>query len=97
LLTELTKYAPEELFIDPSVYFARYIKEDLQKQTLACKTPSCKTSACQTSQTPTISPSPPSDKFYVSADPENFVRAGRMFYEIEQVPELFDLHDLAVK
>lgn len=36
LLDILTKYAPKELFIDPAIYFAEYIKEDLEKSDLLC-------------------------------------------------------------
>ena len=36
LLNILTKYAPEELFIDPAICFAQFIKNDLQKSDLLC-------------------------------------------------------------
>ncbi len=34
LLDVLSKFAPKEMFIDPSEYFANYIKSDLEKQNL---------------------------------------------------------------
>ena len=37
LLDILTKYAPKELFIDPAIYFAKFIKEDLENAELLCK------------------------------------------------------------
>ena len=36
LLNILTKYASKELFIDPAIYFAQFIKDDLQKSDLLC-------------------------------------------------------------
>ncbi len=39
----------------------------------------------------------PTTKFYVSASPENFVSAGKMFCEIEELPELLNPHDLPVE
>lgn len=37
LLDVLSKFAPKEMFIDPSVYFAQYIKSDLEKKNLLCE------------------------------------------------------------
>ena len=34
LLDTLSEYAPRDLFIDPAVYFAQYIKEDMEKSGL---------------------------------------------------------------
>ena len=57
LLPELTKYAPADLFIDPSAYFAQFIKNDIS--------PASGTG---------------SERFYVSASPENFIKAAKMFF-----------------
>ena len=37
LIDILTKFAPKEIFIDPSIYFAEFIKDDLIKNNLAEK------------------------------------------------------------
>ena len=34
LLNELAKYAPKDIFVNPAMTFAQYIKEDLEKNNL---------------------------------------------------------------
>lgn len=70
LLDILEKYAPEEIFIDPSQYFADFIKIDLEANDMLS------------------SNTKGSEKFYVSANPENFKQASEMFYKINELPEL---------
>lgn len=71
LLDVLTKFAPRDLFIDPSVYFAEYIKEDLEKQGL-------------------LNENGGSERFLVSANPNEFKVAAKMFYELKNTPELIE-------
>lgn len=73
LLPVLSKFAPQELFIDPAVDFARFIKNDLENNDLLNTDANYEF-----------------EKFYVSADPENFRRAGSVFYDIKELPELVD-------
>lgn len=73
LLPALSKFAPQELFIDPAVDFARFIKNDLGNNDLLNTDANYEF-----------------EKFYVSADPENFRRAGSVFYDIKELPELVD-------
>lgn len=65
LLKELSEYAPENIFINPSQSYVNFIKEDLkslgllnQKETKGY------------------------DKFFVSANPEKFIKAAKMFYTV---------------
>jgi glutamate racemase len=76
LLPVLSKFAPEDMFIDPAGHFAQIIAKDMQNDTAAN--------------------SGGSEKFYVSASPENFVSAGKMFYNVKELPELLNLNRLAV-
>lgn len=69
LLSVLKKFMPEDKFIDPSVYFAQNIKDDL----IRCRLLNNKSEY---------------EKFYVSADPENFKTASQLFYELKELPEL---------
>ena len=71
LLDVLTKFAPRELFIDPSVYFAEYIKKDLENQDL-------------------LNENGGSERFLVSANPNEFKIAAKMFYELKNTPELIE-------
>lgn len=73
LLPVLSKFAPQELFIDPAVDFARFIKNDLENNDLLNTDANYEF-----------------EKFYVSADPENFRRAGSVFYDIKELPKLVD-------
>lgn len=70
LLDILEKFAPREMFIDPSQYFADFIKEDLGVNDMLS------------------SRLKGSEKFYVSANPESFKQASKMFYKISELPEL---------
>lgn len=69
LINVLKKFIPEDKFIDPSVYFAQNIKDDLIKSGL-------------------INNKFEYEKFYVSADPQNFQLASQLFYKITELPEL---------
>ena len=73
LLPVLSKFASPELFIDPAVDFARFIKNDLENNDLLNTDANYEF-----------------EKFYVSADPENFRRAGSVFYDIKELPKLVD-------
>ena len=73
LLPVLSKFAPQKLFIDPAVDFARFIKNDLENNDLLNTDANYEF-----------------EKFYVSADPENFRRAGSVFYDIKELPKLVD-------
>lgn len=70
LLDILEKFAKREMFIDPSQYFADFIKSDLEANNML----SDKTQG--------------NEKFYVSANPENFKQSSEMFYKIKELPEL---------
>lgn len=66
LMNILKKFMPEDKFIDPSVYFAQNIKNDLA----------------------VLNDKFEYEKFYVSADPENFKTASQLFYNLKELPEL---------
>lgn len=72
LLDILGEFAPKEIFIDPSEYFAEFIKKDLELNNLL-------SSSAQGSE-----------KFFVSANPENFKLASSMFCQINDLPTLVD-------
>lgn len=72
LLNILTKFAPENIFVDPAQYFAEFIKNDLEKNHL-------------------LNPdSEGSEKFLVTANPENFMQAASIFYPIKTLPKLVE-------
>ena len=73
LMEVLKHYEPEEKFIDPSVYFAQYIKDDLTKAGLI------NVEGFEY------------EKFYVSSDPQSFKDASRLFYQLDNLPEIVDL------
>ncbi|MBP3924175.1 glutamate racemase [bacterium] len=73
LLQNLSKYTERNRFIDPSIHFAQYIKDDLTK---------CGKLSSGNKGT---------EEFFVSSSPENFVNAGKMFYNIKTSPELINL------
>lgn len=70
LLEVLEKFAPSELFIDPSEYFAQFIKADLVVNDLINKS------------------NEGSEKFLVSANPEQFKEAASLFYNLKALPEV---------
>lgn len=72
LLDTLSKFAPRELFIDPSLYFAKYIKSDIENLNIQ-------------------NDSSGSEKFIVSANPQEFTQAARMFYELNELPTVIDM------
>ncbi len=72
LLDVLKNFLPEEKFIDPSVYFAKNIKDDLTKLNL-------------------LNNKFEYEKFFVSSEPENFKTAAKMFYTINELPQIINL------
>lgn len=66
----LSKFAPEEIFIDPASDFANYIKEDLKSKNLLSDNYSG------------------NEEYYVSSDPEKFMKASEIFYKISSEPIL---------
>lgn len=71
LLKTLSKFAPEDIFIDPADYFVNYIIQDMK--TLNIINNSANTGF---------------EKMYVSANPEQFKLAAKMFYKINTLPKL---------
>ena len=71
LLDVLTQFAPKEMFIDPSEFFAQYIKSDLEKLNLLNE------NGCD-------------EKFLVSANPQEFQKAAKMFYDLKKLPNIID-------
>lgn len=69
LLEILKKFAPRELFIDPSEYFAQFIKADLAANDLLNDS------------------NKGSEKFLVSASPEQFKDAASLFYNLKKLPD----------
>lgn len=73
LLEVMEKFAPTNqkgLFIDPSEYFAQFIKADLMVNDLINKN------------------NEGSEKFLVSANPEQFKEAASLFYNLKALPEV---------
>ena len=70
LLDVLSQFAPKDMFIDPALYFAEYIKNDLTENNLI-------TQAANRFE-----------EFYVSSSPELFKSSSKMFYDVENMPEL---------
>lgn len=70
LLEVLEKFAPRELFIDPSEYFAQFIKADLGVNNLLNES------------------GEGSEKFLVSANPEQFKDAASLFYSLKALPDV---------
>lgn len=69
LMSILTKFIPEDKFIDPALYFAQNIKDDLTVNNL-------------------LNNKFEYEKFYVSSNPHNFIEASKLFYSINELPEL---------
>lgn len=69
LLDILCRYAPPDMFIDPADYFVNYIIEDLKNSDLIDNSFSHKGS----------------EEFYVSANPDKFKVASKMFYNVSEV------------
>lgn len=74
LLEQLSKFAPEKIFINPSEAYVNFIKNDLAKLGLL-----------------TTTKTPGYDKFYVSASPEKFINASKMFYDVNAC-EMFNCY-----
>ncbi len=66
LLDVLSKFAPREMFIDPSLFFAEFIKKDLENNNLLSDS------------------AQGSEEFFVSANPESFISASKVFYPLEK-------------
>lgn len=66
LLDVLSEFAPREMFIDPSLFFAEFIKQDLDKNNLLSDS------------------TQGSEEFFVSANPESFISASKVFYPLEK-------------
>lgn len=69
LMKLLSKYAPEELFIDPAEIFVKFIQNDLKTANLLNEK--------------SVNGN---EEFYVSANPEDFVKNAKLFYDIKQLP-----------
>ena len=65
----LSRYASKDIFVDPAVYFAQFIKSDMEKNNLT-----------EISQG--------LEQVYVSANPEDFKQASKMFYQLEKAPQI---------
>ena len=73
LLHNLTKFAPEEMFIDPAKIFVDYIKKDLSQNNLVNHSKNIGT-----------------EEFFVSANPKEFKKNAKLFYELKNIPALID-------
>lgn len=73
LLEVLEKFSPRELFIDPSEYFAKFIKSNLSVNNLLNES------------------GEGSEKFLVSANPEQFKEAASLFYNLKTLPDFVKL------
>lgn len=78
LLSELEKYAPEKMFINPAKSFAEFIKRDLEKS--------------DASHDRQIRGA---EEFFVSSEPEKFVKTAQMFYPVKSA-ELLDFDTVGV-
>lgn len=99
----IKQFYPEENLIDPSKYFAEFIKEDLTANPNGNEKQYSATSASLTreprvaalSHTPLKSLDSEtfsgSEHFYVSSNPENFMAASKLFCELSETPELVKL------
>ena len=72
LMKEFVKYAPKEIFIDPAEIFVKYIKQELSTRELL----NTNTNAS------------PSEEFFVSSNPEEFVKNAKIFYQINKLPKV---------
>jgi len=68
LLDILSDFAPQDMFIDPSEMFVKYIIDDLKSSNLL--------------NPQTVKGS---ENFYVSANPDKFKIASKMFYQVDSV------------
>ena len=96
LMNEFIKYAPKELFIDPAEIFVKYLREDLSKQGLLMPPHLSPLPLGEEDAVPAyhnvVQVSPDNnfstEQFYVSSNPEEFVKNAKIFYEIKKLPEL---------
>lgn len=71
LINEFIKYAPRELFIDPSDVFVKYVRHDLNLKGLI--------------NTSNITGY---EEFYVSSNPEEFIKNAKLFYNVKEQPTI---------
>ncbi len=95
LMNEFVKYAPKELFIDPAEIFVKYLKEDLSTRGLLMPPlpnplPSGEGEFGTTHNVGQVSPDNnfPTEQFYVSSNPEEFVKNAKIFYDVKDLPKL---------
>ncbi len=71
LMNEFVKYAPKDIFIDPSDIFTDFIKKDLEMNNL-------------------LNPNKNQgyEEFYVSSNPNEFVKNAKIFYNVISTPIL---------
>ena len=93
LINEFVKYAPKELFIDPAEIFVKYLKEDLSKRGLLTSPhpvplPLGEGESVTTHNAGKVSPDNnfPTEQFYVSSNPEEFVKNAKIFYDVKELP-----------
>lgn len=67
LMEKLTKFASEDLFIDPAEVFVDYLSKDLDLNN---------------------SVDAGFEEFYVSAEPESFLRNSKLFYDVKNLPQV---------
>ena len=72
LLEYLTKYAPKEIFIDPAILFVSSVKADLEDKNLLPKNANNKGY----------------EKYFVSSNPEAFVKNAKIFCNIKELPTI---------
>ena len=70
LLSVLSEFAPRDKFIDPSMFFAKFIKDDMEKSGL-------------------LTSGSGDEEIFVSANPENFKKAAKLFYDLKDLPMLY--------
>ena len=92
LMSEFVKYAPKELFIDPSEIFVNYIKDDLTNRGFLTSPQSnylrlCENDSKLASQVLFYN-NFSTEQFYVSSNPEEFVKNAKIFYEIKELPKI---------
>lgn len=71
LMSEFTKYASKELFIDPAEIFVKYVKHDIDTLKLL--------------NTSNINGT---EEFYVSSNPEEFIKNAKLFYDVKELPAI---------
>ena len=102
LMSEFIKYAPKELFIDPADIFVKYLKYDLSDKNMLnsesitphpCPSPTGGEGDALPAYHNVVDQYSPennfsTEQFYVSSNPEEFVKNAKIFYEIKELPIL---------